>query len=118
MRRMPGQRRGDDGFVASNFDGVDGRVEDAAELVRRMRDLVHRQGGFGIVQKRGTKTPPFLTSALAKLSRRPGWVVAHRRLGRGPYAGRQYRIVWLHSKVLQAAVVMARAGVAVGGQPS
>lgn len=115
MRKVSGDRQE---FRASNFDGVDGSVAQAAELVRRNKDLIHKAGGFGIVQKRGTKTPPFLTSALAKLSRRPGWVVAERRLGAGPYAGRQWRVVWRHSRVLMAAVAMARGGVAVTGTPS
>jgi hypothetical protein len=110
-RRAPGVRLAD-------FGDQKGHVAHAAELVRRNKDLVHRAGGFGIVCKRGQKMPEFLTSALAFLSKRRGWGVSEDRLGKGPYAGRAWRVVWMHSRVLYSAVVMARAGVAVSGAPS
>ena len=76
----------------------------AARLVKAFKAEIHRQGGFGLVQKRGTKLPPFVLEALACLSRRPGWLVVDRKLGKGPYAGIGFRVVWTGARVLQRAV--------------
>jgi hypothetical protein len=82
---------------------IDGSIP-AAHLVRQMRVLIHRNGGFGVVRKRGQKMPAWLVAALAFLSKRVGWVVRERPLGRGAFAGRSWRVVWGSSKVLQRAV--------------
>jgi hypothetical protein len=87
--------------VKTSLPGVEASVRHAATLVRAERDHLHALGGFGLVEKRGTKLPPFALQALACLARRPGWIVVEKRLGKGPYAGRAFRVVWIHSKVLE-----------------
>jgi len=102
MRRMHGGEQ-------AGGPRIDGSIP-AAHLVRQMRSLIHRNGGFGVVRKRGQKMPAWLVDALAFLSKRVGWVVSERPLGRGVFAGKSWRVLWSGSRVLQRAVRNANSG--------